>query len=278
MGKRASEASSTFLEKHSSNFHSETILLDEERKMLSPREKAIRMVQQNAEATKREKLRTRFEIQQEAEATLQAKRQTIEKAKGVHELIKSEHAQEQGRNKAVFRSIAREEKTLRKDLHNRKTFEAYREKLERRMEVLSHHRKQLLKKDEAKFYLSFAQAKNVIQKNMLQGFKERIKQDSLAKLKETLHRQRDSSRSTKMEPIKGVLIENTLSPEELRQMKAATPRERSEGWMLRSPREGALTERKEGDDPDGGRRSRNSVAVGGGGPGYGKSATGSLEV
>jgi hypothetical protein len=101
---------------------------------------------------------------------LEDKQADVLKQHKIDQLIKSEQKAELDRNIAVFRHLNKEEKGLRRELCDKQVELQFKERYLRRVNIRQNNYKAAMKKEERdKFIGNFAQAKNLIEKQMKLG-------------------------------------------------------------------------------------------------------------
>jgi len=92
------------------------------------------------------------------------------KQRDIKQIIKNEQKAELDRNIQVFLHLNKEEKGLRKELCDKQVELQYKEKYLKRVNVRHQHKVHQMNREERdKFVGSFAQAKNLIEKQMKLG-------------------------------------------------------------------------------------------------------------
>lgn len=116
------------------------------------------------------KTEVKQEVQKENEMLQDERKQDVIKQREIKKIIKNEQKAELDRNILVFLHLNKEEKGLRKELCDKQIELQYKEKYLKRVNVRHQHKVHSLKKEERdKFIGSFAQAKNLIEKQMKLG-------------------------------------------------------------------------------------------------------------
>lgn len=109
------------------------------------------------------------------------------KQREIKKIIKNEQKAELDRNIQVFLHLNKEEKGLRKELCDKQVELQYKEKYLKRVNVRHQHKVHSMKREERdKFIGSFAQAKNLIEKQMKLGNMIRDQKQNLAKNKKVV--------------------------------------------------------------------------------------------
>jgi len=116
------------------------------------------------------KQEVRREVYKEQENLLLDRKQDVAKTREIKKIIKGEQKAELERNIQVFLHLNKEEKGLRRELCDKQLELHFKEKYLKRVNVRHQHQVLSLKKEERdKFVGSFAQAKNLIEKQMKLG-------------------------------------------------------------------------------------------------------------
>ena len=101
----------------------------------------------------------------------------MNKVRFISKIINTEQKNELQKNLAVFLTLNKEEKLLRRELVEKQMEVDFKEKYLKKMNVVQMHKQRQIKKEEQeKFINSFHQAKNLIEKQMKIG--KRIKEES----------------------------------------------------------------------------------------------------
>jgi hypothetical protein len=112
----------------------------------------------------------KVEVYREQEDDLINLKETVAKTREIKKIIKGEQKAELDRNIQVFLHLNKEEKTLRRELCDKQLELQFKEKYLKRVNVRHQHQVLNLKREERdKFVGSFAQAKNLIEKQMKLG-------------------------------------------------------------------------------------------------------------
>ena len=99
----------------------------------------------------------------------------MNKVRFISKIINTEQKNELQKNLAVFLTLNKEEKLLRRELVEKQMEVDFKEKYLKKMNVVQMHKQRQIKKEEQeKFINSFHQAKNLIEKQMKIG--KRIKE------------------------------------------------------------------------------------------------------
>ena len=116
------------------------------------------------------KAEVKVEVNKEVEAIHDEKTQDVVKQRESKKIIKAEQKAELDRNIQVFLHLNKEEKGLRKELCDKQIELQYKEKYLKRVNVRHQAKVHGMKREERdKFIGSFAQAKNLIEKQMKLG-------------------------------------------------------------------------------------------------------------
>ena len=139
------------------------------------------------------KTEVKQEIEKEVELNHEEKRLEVTKQREIKKIIKNEQKQELDRNIQVFQHLNKEEKGLRRELCDKQIELEFKEKYLKRVNVRHQLKQQNMKKEEReKFIGSFAQAKNLIEKQMKLG-------NMIRDRKQALHDNKKKVASRKME-------------------------------------------------------------------------------
>mmetsp|Transcript_17748 Transcript_17748/g.27433 ORF Transcript_17748/g.27433 Transcript_17748/m.27433 type:complete len:198 (+) Transcript_17748:1054-1647(+) len=138
-------------------------------------------IQKKTQEFRELKTDVKVEVMKENEAILDEKRQDVMKQREIKKIIKTEQKTELDRNIQVFLHLNKEEKGLRRELCDKQVELQYKEKYLKRVNVRHQHKALQMKKEERdKFVGSFAQAKNLIEKQMKLGNMIRDKKAQVA--------------------------------------------------------------------------------------------------
>jgi len=127
-------------------------------------------IRKKAQEFRQIKTEVKMEVAQEELELLEDKQQEVMKQREIKKIIKNEQKAELDRNIQVFLHLNKEEKGLRKELCEKQIELQFKEKYLRRVGVKHQEKVHDMKKEEReKFVGSFAQAKNLIEKQMKLG-------------------------------------------------------------------------------------------------------------
>ena len=112
----------------------------------------------------------KLEVRKDVEALAEEKRQDVSKQREIKKIIKNEQKAELDRNIQVFLHLNREERALRTELCEKQMELQYKERFLKRVNVRHQAKVSSMKREEReKFIGTFAQAKNLIEKQMKLG-------------------------------------------------------------------------------------------------------------
>ena len=116
------------------------------------------------------KMEVKNQVTKENMMLLDDLKQDVQRNREIKKIIKNEQKSELDRNIQVFLHLNKEEKGLRKELCDKQLELGFKEKYLKRVNVRHHHKVLTIKKEEQeKFIGSFAQAKNIIEKQSKKG-------------------------------------------------------------------------------------------------------------
>eukprot|EP00347_Sterkiella_histriomuscorum_P006457 403352701 len=131
-------------------------------------------IKQGVQEFKELKVNQKTLVKEQFDKFIEDKRDEVNKVREISKIIHHEQKNELQKNLTVFLTLNKEEKLLRRELVEKQMEVDFKEKYLKKMNVIQMHKQRQLKKEEQeKFINSFAQAKNLIEKQMKIG--KRIK-------------------------------------------------------------------------------------------------------
>ena len=120
----------------------------------------------NAEPLKIRKFQDKMKRHEETSKYVSEKHDEILKLKTIKNILKREQKKEIAHNKDWYNTLVHKERSMRKEIVESKSRQDFDEKQTKRKFIKKCHSEQQLKKNATVFYNAFAQAKNVIEKQI----------------------------------------------------------------------------------------------------------------
>ena len=156
----------------------------------------------NSEAVKIKKFQNKCKRQESMLKFITQKHDEIMKTRTIKRILKEEQDKEIELNKEWYNALVFKEKQMRDGIVHKKEEDLLKEKLTMKATIQRSHSHQNLKKNSTMFYNAFAQAKNIIEKQISLGIKLKTRNQMHKMLSERIKTQK----LNKMGPLKPIEI------------------------------------------------------------------------
>ena len=158
----------------------------------------------NSEIVKIKKFQNKCNRQENMLKYVTQKHDEIMKTKTIKRILKEEQDKEIELNKEWYNTLVFKEKQMRNGIVQKREDDLLKEKIEKKITIQRSHSHQNLKKNSTMFYNAFAQAKNIIEKQISLGIKIKTRNQMHQMLSERIK----TRKTNKVVPSKPIEIKN----------------------------------------------------------------------